>query len=222
MKKIIIPVSMLILFCGIFLFFINRTVSVITLDINPSIEIRLKANDKVKMVKALNEDAKKIVTSNLKNKSFDEIIDTISENSVVNGYIGGEKSSIIISSTGNINLDEVKKTVQESFGKRNVITNVIVIEEITKEDKKLAKKYNITPAKAAYISDMLKENENLNIELLANKPVDELKETKESGNYCLDGYTLEGARCYKEISRKTPEIGPICPDGYYEYNDKCY
>ncbi len=222
MKKIIIPVIFILLLGIAFLLWINRTVSTVTLDINPSIEINLKANGKVKNVKALNEDAKKIITNDLSGKTLDEIIDSISEKAVENGYISNENNSIIIYGTGNVNIDNIKVSVQDSFYKRNIPTNVIIIEEVTKEDITLAKKYNITPAKAAYISEMISENENLTVQDLANKPVDELKETKESGFYCEAGYNLEGNTCAKAIKSSKPEIGDVCPTGYYEYEGKCY
>ena len=73
-KKIIISIiGCLILIIGIIGFIIwnnNRIVSTFTLDINPSIEINLDKNDKVKSVVALNEDAKGIIGKDLKGKTF--------------------------------------------------------------------------------------------------------------------------------------------------------
>ena len=60
-KKIIISIIIcLILLTGILGFIIwnNRTVSTITLDINPSIEIKLNRKEQVKSITALNDDAK--------------------------------------------------------------------------------------------------------------------------------------------------------------------
>ena len=59
-KKIIIPVIVcLIIIIGItgFIIWNNRTVSTITMDINPSIEINLNRNDRVNSIVALNNEA---------------------------------------------------------------------------------------------------------------------------------------------------------------------
>lgn len=52
------------------------------------------------------------------------------------------------------------------------------------EDEKLAKEYNVSPAKIAYIKTIVKENEGINVEDLANKSVSEINETKITGKYC--------------------------------------
>ena len=65
-KKIIIPVIVcLIIIIGItgFIIWNNRTVSTITMDINPSIEINLNRNDRVNSIVALNNEAKDIIES---------------------------------------------------------------------------------------------------------------------------------------------------------------
>ena len=49
-----------------------------------------------------------------------------------------------------------------------------------------------------------------------------LKETKETGKYCEEGYTLEGDWRLKEKERVSATSGEVCPSGYLEYNGKCY
>ena len=73
--------------------FNNRIVSTITLDINPSIEISLTKNEKVKKVKALNSDAKDVINKNLKGKSLDKALDVITKNIV-------EKARVVWQGTG--------------------------------------------------------------------------------------------------------------------------
>ena len=58
---LIIPVLLVIIGAFGFILWNNRTISTITMDINPSIEIHLNKRNKVKKVVALNKDAKEYI-----------------------------------------------------------------------------------------------------------------------------------------------------------------
>lgn len=224
-KKIIISIiGYLILVIGIigFIFWNNRTVSTITLDINPSIEINLDKNDKVKSVIALNEDAKGIIGKDLKGKSLDNTFDLLITNLIDKGFIEDNYVDVIVYSNGKLSSEDIGEKVEFSFGKKEVHAEIIVIDKITKKDEELAKKYNVSPTKIVYIKSILEENVSINIEDFANKSASELKETKETGKYCEEGYTLEGDWCLKEKERVSATSGEVCPSGYLEYNGKCY
>jgi len=225
-KKIIISIiGCLILIIGIIGFIIlnnNRIVSTFTLDINPSIEINLDKNDKVKSVVALNEDGKGIISKDLKGKSLDDTFDLLITNLIDGGFIEDNYVDVIVYSNEKLSSEDIGEKVEFSFGKKEVHAEIIVIDKITKEDEELAKKYNVTPAKILYIKSIIKDNENINLEDLANKPVNELKETKETGKYCDKGYTLEGDWCLREKERVSAISGEVCPRGYAEHEGKCY
>ena len=224
-KKIIISIiACLILIIGIsgFILWNNRIVSTITLDINPSIEINLNRNDKVKSIVALNDDAKDILNDNYKGKSLDDTFDLLITNLIDKGFIEDNYVDVIVYSNGKLSSEDIGEKVEFIFGKQDIHAEVIVIDSITKEDEELAKKYNISPAKVAYIKSILEKNENINIEDLANKSVSEVKETKETGRYCEEDYILEGDWCLKEKEIVSASIGMVCPSGYLEYNGKCY
>ncbi|MGM9850323.1 MAG: hypothetical protein ACI31V_05460 [Bacilli bacterium] len=222
-KKIIIPIiGLLILIIGTICLikFNNRVVSTLTIDINPSIEIDLNRKDKVVRIKALNEDAKEIVNKKYNNKTLDETFNLLATDLIEKGY--DNNMDVILYADGNIKQKEVGKQLEFIFGQNNIHTEIIVIEEVTKEDKELAKKYNISPAKASYIKTIVNENENINIDILVNKPVTELNETKRTGKYCDREYTLEGDWCIKEINREPAKRGNVCPEGYTEKDGICY
>ena len=224
-KKIVIPIIILLVsVIGIigFILWNNRIVSTITLDINPSIEINLNKNNKIKKIQALNDDAKEIITNDLKDKTLEETFNLLIINLIDKGYVDNNSIEVILYTNGKITKEEVAKQIEFEFGKENVHTEVIIIKNITNEDKKIAKKYNISPAKASYINSINKENNNIMIENLINKPVKELRETKDTGNYCNSEYMLEGDFCLKEIDRVEANPGKVCKEGYYEYNGKCY
>lgn len=207
-------------FIGFFLWS-NRTVSSIFLDINPSIKINLNKKGIVKSVKALNKDAEYVI-NNLEGKTLEDSLNKLTENLIEKDYIKDPHIEIILYTEGSINNEKVINEVSKSFNKKEVDTSIIVVESISKEDKKLAKKYDISPSKASYINSIKEDNENIDVEVLIEKPVKELKETKETGKYCDAGYSLEGDFCVKEIKREKASNGKVCPEGYFDYNGKCY
>ena len=228
-KKIIIPIIIVvaIIIIGIVGYFIwdNRTISVITLDINPSIKINLNKKNEVKKIVAVNKDAKVIVKNiSLKeSKKLDYVINRIADEVEGNGFLTEPNLvQIVLHTEGNISTNKVKKIINDNFNKDDIGADIIVIKNITNEDKKLAKKYNINPAKAAYINSVLKENSYLKVEDIATKSVGEIKNTKETGYYCEEGYILDGTRCLKEKKRVKASTGEICPNGYEDYNGICY
>lgn len=223
-KKIIIPIGIVALFLviGFIIFDNNKIVSTITLDINPSVQINLTKNKKVKNVMGLNDDAKEIVTKEYNNKSLDEAFELLITKLIDKGYTKDKNIDVIVYAEGDISSEDVASKVEFNFGKEDIHTEVIVINTISAEDKKLAEKYDISPAKMVYIKSITKEYENINVEEIINKPVSELMETKETGKYCEIDYMLKGDWCLKEKERVSAIRGEVCPAGYTEENGKCY
>ena len=223
-KKIIIPIGIVALFLviGFIIFDNNKIVSTITLDINPSVQINLTKNKKVKNVMGLNDDAKEIVTKEYNNKSLDEAFELLITKLIDKGYTKDKNIDVIVYAEGDISSEDVASKVEFNFGKEDIYTEVIVIYTISAEDEELAKKYDVSPAKISYIKSIIKDNENINIEDLSNKSVSELNETKATGKYCDKGYTLEGDWCLKEKERISATSSEVCPRGYAEHEGKCY
>ena len=220
-KKILISIVICIALVIGFILYNNRTVSIITLDINPSVQINLDKKGLVKKVIALNKDAKDVV-SNINGKTFDEALNNISQNVIDKGYAEGQQVTILFHVEGKINKESYQEKVIGAFTSKNIQTELIAVDKVTKEDKALAKKYNISKAKAAYINAIKDNNEKVSVDSLIDKQISELKETKNTGMYCDKGYTLEGAFCLKERERVAASFGDVCPNGYYEYNSACY
>ena len=220
--KIIIPV-VLICLIGIIGLYVwnNRIVSTVTIDINPSFKISLNRKNRVVSVKALNNDAKLFIKDDFKNVSLEDTITVLADN-VIESPLATDELVILISATGKVKNEDVKTTLSKNFENQNVEYYIIAVDNITKADEKLAKQNNITPAKAAYINSIVKENDDIEIKALFDKSISELKETQDTGLYCDTGYQREGTNCLKEISRVKANSGMVCPTGYFEYNGKCY
>ncbi|MBQ6477035.1 MAG: hypothetical protein IJI43_01180 [Bacilli bacterium] len=224
MKKKVIVLLLCLVVLGVvgFILFSNKVVSTITLDINPSIEIGLDKNNKVIKVKALNSDAKDIVSS-VKGKTLDKVLSNITNSLIDKGYGEDDHTiEILIYATGSISSKETEEKLIKSFDGTGVVPHIIVVEKITKADKELAKKYDISLAKAAYINSIVKDNDKLDIELLTDKSVRDLFSTKETGKYCDKGYSLEGDFCIKEISSEAAKEGKVCPNGDSLIGGGCY
>ena len=220
-KIIIISVGILLLITG-YLLWNNRVISTIILEINPSLEIRLNKNNKVVRVVPLNDDAKEIVKGNSIGKDLEHTLDIIIGNMIEKGYVKDGNISILLYSEGNVDNDMIGNYIYEKSNEKEFHASIIHISNISEEDKALAKKYNISIARASYVNEMIKDNPNLDIEVLKDKSVNELRETKESGKYCDKDYALEGDFCVKEIRREKSIIGDVCPEGYFEFDGKCY
>ena len=221
MKKILCFLTIIVLFISTYYFFYKKSYTIITLDINPSIEITINKNKQVKKVVPLNNDAKIVLKESYKGKSLTNTLDSIVKE-LIKKEIINEVSDVIFYTTGNIKSKIIKQDIINSFNNNDIGVNIINIDTIKKEDRKIAKDYNISISKAAYINQIKKDNKNISIELLTIKPVSELIETKNNGWYCDENSILKGSMCYKEIDRKKAIIDDICPKGYYEYNNICY
>ena len=221
-KKLYLPLIIFLIIAVILILFIfnNRTIATIYIDVNPSIQINLKKNNQVKNIIPINDDAKSII-KDLQNNSLEDTLKEITNNIIKYNYLKDNQVFILISTKGNVNKDEVIHTLSNDFGNNNIHAEIVSIDKITNEDKETAKKYHISESKAAYLNS-IKENTNIDIQNLINKPISELEDTKLRGRYCKDGYTLEGDFCLKEIKRESALTGDICPNGYYEHNHKCY
>ena len=222
MKKSFIFLCIITCLIILLSFYDNRTVSSITIDINPSIKINLNKHDKVKKVISLNEDGEKIITNNLKGKSYSEAINIVADNTVNAGFAKDNQIKIIVYSEGKVDDEDVYTLVKSNFEEKSIFTEVIKIDSISKEDEALAKKYNISSSKAAYINMIESVNENIPVDNLIDKSVSELTETMNTGYYCDEGYFLEGSHCLKHIDTKDYVEGDICPFGTNDYNGLCY
>ena len=223
MKKIGIIIGVIIIvIIGVvcYLLFGRTNYSKIYLEINPSIEIDLDKKGQVVNVIAYNEDAKAVV-ENINTKSLDEVFNIIAEECVKRDYINKEDAVILLYSEG-IDKNELDRKIRDSFGKVEIDPFIMTIDDISKEDEKLAKEYGISPLKAAYINLIKEEHENVSVENIVDYSMKELDDTRNNGTYCDKGYILEGEQCLKEISRHEASLGEICKRDYNEYKGKCY
>lgn len=192
-KKIIIPVfiGLIVILSGVLVYlnlrkeetevkrkFDNKVVSTITIDINPSFKLELNKNNKVINILYLNDDAENIEIKDYKGKDFDKVFDNITKELIEKEYVN-EKADILLNIDGKIKEEDVKKVITDSF-KSNNINAEIIVTTITDSSKELAKKYNITESKAAYIEQIVKNNTKLKVEDIVESSVKNINNKIES------------------------------------------
>ena len=160
--------------------FDNEIVSILTIDVNPSIEINLNKDNIVVSVVALNDDAKVVVNnSNYEKENLENVLSMLVDSLKQNNYLSDEKNLILInvdSKDENL-LEMVKNKTNESLEK-NKVNGEIVIQQVeeTSELKELAEKNNITISKAYYIQEQIKNEEGLKVEDFKDTSITEIKE----------------------------------------------
>ena len=178
---------------GIFYQQAHAVASVVSLDVNPSIELKVSKSEKVLVCTPLNEDAKAILAdmgdgADLKGAKLDVAVNAIVGSLVRNGYLNSISSAIMISVEDNDTARaeklqrELTSTVdgvlQTSEAKASVLTQTLTQDAgLTQQ----ARENNISSGKAALVNRVLTINPALKFDALAKLSVEELKDLAEAG-----------------------------------------
>ena len=171
----------------------NAAASVVSLDVNPSIELRVSRSEKVLACAPLNEDAKAILAdmgggADLKGAKLDVAVNAIVGSLVRNGYLSSISSAIMISvedkNTARAEklqrelTDAVDGVLQTSDAKASVLTQTLT-QDAAREQQ--ARENSISTGKAALVNRILAINPVLQFDALAKLSVEELKDLAEAG-----------------------------------------
>ena len=170
----------------------NAVASVVSLDVNPSIELKVSRNEKVLVCTPLNEDAKAILAdmsngADLKGAKLDVAVNAIVGSLVRNGYLDSISSAIMISvedkdaARAEKLQRELTSTVdgvlQTSEAKAAVLTQTLT-QDAAREQQ--ARENSISTGKAALVNRVLAINPALKFDALAKLSVEELKDLAEA------------------------------------------
>ena len=171
----------------------NAVASVVSLDVNPSIELKVNSSEKVLVCTPLNEDAKAILAdmsngADLKGAKLDVAVNAIVGSLVRNGYLDSISSAIMISvedkdaARAEKLQRELTSTVdgvlQTSEAKAAVLTQTLT-QDAAREQQ--ARENRISTGKAALVNRVLAINPALKFDALAKLSVEELKDLAEAG-----------------------------------------
>ena len=178
---------------GLFYQRANAVASVVSLDVNPSIELKVNRSEKVLVCTPLNEDAKAILAdmgngADLKGAKLDVAVNAIVGSLVRNGYLDSISSAIMISvehkdtARAEKLQRELTSTVdgvlQTSESRASVLTQTLT-QDAAREQQ--ARENNISTGKAALVNRVLAINPSLKFDALAKLSVEELKDLAEAG-----------------------------------------
>ena len=178
---------------GLFYQRANAVASVVSLDVNPSIELKVNRSEKVLVCTPLNEDAKAILAdmgngADLKGAKLDVAVNAIVGSLVRNGYLNSISSAIMISVEDKDTARaeklqrELTSTVdgvlQTSKSRASVLTQTLTQDAgLTQQ----ARENSISTGKAALVNRVLALNPALEFDALAKLSVEELKDLAEAG-----------------------------------------
>ena len=171
----------------------HAVASVVSLDVNPSIELKVSKSEKVLVCTPLNEDAKAILAdmsngADLKGAKLDVAVNAIVGSLVRNGYLDSISSAIMISvedrdTTRAEKLQRdltstVDSVLQTSESRASVLTQTLTQDAGLEQQ---ARENNISTGKAALVNRVLTINPSLKFDALAKLSVEELKDLAEAG-----------------------------------------
>ena len=178
---------------GLFYQRANAVASVVSLDVNPSIELKVNRSEKVLVCTPLNEDAKAILAdmsngADLKGAKLDVAVNAIVGSLVRNGYLDSISSAIMISveDKNTARAEKLQReltstvdgVLQTSEAKAAVLTQTLT-QDAGREQQ--ARENNISTGKAALVNHVLALNSALKFDELAKLSVEELKDLAEAG-----------------------------------------
>ena len=178
---------------GIFYQQAHAVASVVSLDVNPSIELKVSKNERVLACTPLNEDAKAILAdmsngADLKGAKLDVAVNAIVGSLVRNGYLNSISSAIMISVEDNDTAraeklqreltNTVDGVLQTSEAKASVLTQTLTQDAGLEQQ---ARENSISTGKAALVNRVLALNPALKFDALAKLSVEELKDLGDAG-----------------------------------------
>ena len=192
---------------GLFYQQAHAVASVVSLDVNPSIELKVNRSEKVLVCTPLNEDAKTILSdmgngADLKGAKLDVAVNAIVGSLVRNGYLNSISSAIMISVEDRDTARaeklqrELTSTVdgvlQTSESRASVLTQTLTQDAGLERQ---ARENSISTGKAALVNRVLALNATLKFDALAKLSVEELKDLAEAGARHADRYGCSPYRC---------------------------
>ena len=178
---------------GVFYQQAHAVASVVSLDVNPSIELKVSRNEKVLACVPLNEDAKAILAdmsngADIKGAKLDVAVNAIVGSLVRNGYLVSISCAIMISVEDKdaARVEKLQReltsavdgVLQTSEAKAAVLTQTLT-QDAAREQQ--ARENNISTGKAALVNRVLTINPSLKFDALAKLSVEELKDLAEAG-----------------------------------------
>ena len=184
----------------------KATDAIISLDVNPSIEIEVNRRERVVEVEPLNAEGRAVLGSmKLEGSDLEVAVNALIGSMVQNGYLDEIKNSILVSVDGK---DEVRSAelerrlaskINETLKGRG-LDGAVLSQTVADDDdlSDLALQYGISRGKAQLVAEIVKQNSQHTFDELADLSVHELNLISEAGKTDLEPVHSEGAPSDKE------------------------
>ena len=194
-----------LLIAGVFLyknFTGSDAAALVSIDVNPSIELEVDADERIIIARALNDDGKKVLSGmKLEGTDLNTGVNAIVGSMRKNGYIDELRNSVLVSVSGDGSIDTAAleaKLMQEVSSALDGAGAVVAqnLDDIDDDTRKLAERYGISVGKAAFIEKIIELNPTLKVEELAPLSINELcllANGKEIGGTLYSGSTSDKA-----------------------------
>ena len=215
-KKIInkpilaLAMTFVLMFVGVFAIQNYKTnyavASVVALDVNPSIEIKVNEKEVVLDVEAKNEDAEIVIGEmDFKGNNLDVTVNALIGSMLRNGYINELANSILIS-VDSKNTDKAvviqEKLTEEvtTLLKTDTFEGSVMSQNISSNNElqELANKYNITVGKVQLINKIIEKKPQYTFDELVPLSINELNLLLNSQGTSLDDVTSTGTASDKK------------------------
>ena len=205
--------------------------SVVSLDVNPSIELRVNRGEKVLSCTALNGEAREILAdmdggADLKGTKLDVAVNAIVGSLVRRGYLDRVSSAILISveDKDETRAQRIQQELTDIVGAvlRLESREAAVLSQTVAGDSALAaqaRESGVSTGKAALIRRVRAVNSALDFDALAALSVEELRELLEAGAPALPIGTAaarKAAEDYAGFRDAAAEVDPELDEGCYE------
>lgn len=158
------------------------TDSLISIDVNPSIELTTNRREKVLKVTALNDDAGQILDGmDLKGADLHVAVNALIGSMVKNGYIDEVRNSVLVSvdskNSGRAAAlqDELAADIQQAL-EHSAISAAVLKQSVAEDEdlRSLAQQYGISAGKASLIQQLSRQDPTLGLDQLAGMNINDL------------------------------------------------
>ena len=189
--------------------------SIVMLDVNPSISLKVNSNEKVLSVEPHNDDGKKILGDmDLQNTDLDAAVTALVGSMLKNGYLSDIQNAILVSVENNnqVKGSELQEKIARIIDTKledNQLEPEVLSQTVRANStiKELAKKYNISVGKASFIQAVIKKDPTLTFDTLAPLPVHQIELIAHSKSINLENITKTGEASVKAyISKEKAKV----------------
>lgn len=179
----------------------NNVASLVSLDVNPSIQLDLNKKERVVKAEALNEDAAAILDDmDLKGVQAEVAVNALIGSMVKNGYVSQDANSVLIS----VQNDDpaVAAELRQKLGdavnqsmKADDVEGAVYSQIVAGDDqlRKKASQHGISEGRAQFIEELTRKNKNLSFDDLAERTVNDLTLLASSAKGSSEGLHTSGA-----------------------------